>query len=405
MAMNFGGNWAMLGHGMGQGLGQGLNESLDRSLQLIQQKKINDLKLQYGIDEQDAQKKYNKKQLSSLLGNQYDPGVLDFLASMPQQQQHAILSTPGALAQLHGLTQGQLGSGMQQLMQPQQQMPQQQPQMSPMDMLSMINGQQPQNPMMAGLQQQPQMPQINPQPGQAMQYRQPIQQGISPLQQAFRGGKGIAATTPHQQEMENLAKQKRIDAQQKDLKPFLDKAQDAVVESGPILQDIQEMKSILARKGEDIRHPYVSALPEWAQDAYLNDADYARYRQKQNDLIVKLSHALKGNPTVYKMKSVEKAKISSNMPVEAQREILDDLETDMKRQFYILEFQNSLQDPQTGLYPSDVKTKVTKYRAAFNDPLRYPEYLPVGARYIDDNDNEFILKETSKGKKWEKFNG
>ena len=202
---NLGNTWTDFGRTLGSGVGEGISRTIQSDLDLLQQKKLAKMLAKQGIKQQDLQKEYDKKQLSSLLGTQYAPETLDFLASMPQQQRYAVMSTPGALEQLQQMAGlGQLGGGMQQLMQQPQiqqtQMQQQQPQMSAMDMLSMINGGQPQSPMGMGIQQpmmqqqQPMMQQMQPQ----QQMPQQMQGGINPLQMALGGAKPM---TPYQQQM------------------------------------------------------------------------------------------------------------------------------------------------------------------------------------------------------------
>jgi hypothetical protein len=404
MAMNFGGNWAMLGHGMGAGLGKGINQEVERSLDLLQRKKVADLMTSHGIDEQKAQKKYAKEQLEPLLGNNYSPQALDFLASMPQQQRYAVMSTPGALEQLEQMVSGQLGGGMQQLMQQpqmqQQQAQQQQPQISPMDMLSMINGQQPQNPM--GQLQQPQMPQIQPRPGQAMQYQQPMQQmqWISPLQQAIRGGKGPTAA----EERNALSREKEVTRQQEKLRTFVNAEESDNKNMKLVGRYAKKMKKILEEHGNEFPGLFVANLDESTLNKFLANPYVREYMDLSKKLAATMVYAKRGQPTNYKLQLEQSSKPGVGKPLETNLNELDDImsmvaESNMANEYLLSQRDNK------GNYPHDIADKLNEYTNVLERPLQNPQFFPVGKHWVDDDGNDFVVTMTKEGKKWKEFHG
>jgi hypothetical protein len=147
----------------------------------------------------------------------------------------------------------------------------------------------------------------------------------------------------------------------------------------------------------------VGNLPTAAQSLLIRDPHVRKYIADANSLVSALAGTRKGVPTNFKLKLEALSKADLSQPIEAQREILQDVISKAQTAEERIRFAHSLKDKKTGKYPLDIEQKVTDYELAKNQPFDFPEFYKPNTVIEDDNGKRFRLVEKNGSKEWKEL--
>lgn len=170
--------------------------------------------------------------------------------------------------------------------------------------------------------------------------------------------------------------------------------------AAPILKDLYEgIKDArpaitVAKKALNILEKYPNKFPQgiiqrnWPTDL-LNDPIVRQYDAIMNDYISKLSNAIKGRPTEYRIKLLERAKAYRGQPIETQKSILRDIVKELEYpQKVTLPLIGQIKKEFGDKYPLDLGVEIAKREAQRSDTKEEAESLvsqeaPVVKQLLD----------------------
>lgn len=140
-------------------------------------------------------------------------------------------------------------------------------------------------------------------------------------------------------------------------------------------------------------------LPEPLQSMWIRDPLVREYRS--NLIRIAKMRAQAGvRPGKYQVELEQMAKANLNQPKEAQWNLLQDTVDEGERLMDQVSFRESLADKE-GRFPKDYENKMSKFRLAQENPLKYPDMFEENDQFYDDDDTRYILKTVKGKKKWE----
>jgi len=240
-----------------------------------------------------------------------------------------------------------------------------------------------QGPQGVAAQQAQVMPQIQ-QPDRAKQ-----------LQEAFM--------TPSQrakQETLQLARQKENRAQQQTLQPFITKVTERAERWKNIRGKAEKALELLQKAHDKFPGWFTGNLPENVQPWLIRDPDVRDYQSLVLEMIPMI--AAEGDDkrlTNLKLQLTKAAKPNVSQPIKTQMDVLEgiiDLSNEKKD---INNFLLAQEDKATGFYPNDLRSRVSEFSAAQEDPLKYPRYFKHNT-IIEDHGKLFM---NVNGKRWQQL--
>jgi hypothetical protein len=369
---------------LGAMLGTGLQELAQNKLAMIQQ--------QYN-------QAYNQNQYAQGVGKLFERfGVapekaLEMGRSMymlSPQERNLFWQNPGAwLGQQQEQPQTGIGA-LQQTGQPQpgmnilqQQMPQQ------MQEPESIQGPyMPYNPNLEGPQGvAPQQAQAMPQPQQQDRAKQIAESFMSPQEK-------------RQQRMVELAEHKEENRRQEKLKPFVEKMQNEDARWQTIRDKASTALSLLEKAKAKFPGYFTGNVPESMSSWVIRDPDVREYQGLINDLIPLLASEPGQRLTNMQLKLKQMAKANVSQPIQTQAALLNGILDQSNERKAATDYMESLRNQETGDFPKDLSSRVTEFRHAQEDPLKYPKYFRHNTIIEDDQGN---IHMNINGKRWQQI--
>lgn len=223
--------------------------------------------------------------------------------------------------------------------------------------------------------EQPQMPEQDMRQQQAVAPQESIDtQPHDILARSLGTGKGSQKTAAQE-----LQEQRRIDAEQKSLRPFIDKEQQKY--------DIQQELGELADEALEILHEHHKDFPgafkgnlSQKQLALLERNPYVRrYNSILNRIVIKSGQEGKGLPSKHRLTLEALAKTDLNQPLKTQERNLESLREHRDESTDRWKF--ILSQNKSGDYPKDIQSRVVQYDMAMRNPLQHPASFEENTLY------------------------
>jgi hypothetical protein len=99
-----------------------------------------------------------------------------------------------------------------------------------------------------------------------------------------------------------------------------------------------------------------------------------------------------------KLKQMAKANVSQ--PIQTQAALLNGILDQSNERKAATDYMESLRNQETGDFPKDLSSRVTEFRHAQEDPLKYPKYFRHNTIIEDDQGN---IHMNINGKRWQQI--
>ena len=368
--------------GLSKSAGEGLGTGLSSGLQAIANMKLQQMQQRH------QQQNYGQSagKLLELLNIAPDKAQAFGLAlgGLSPQERNQFWQNPNALAALiqqQPQQQGQLQTGINAMQQQPQEI--QEPE-------SIIGPYTPYNPNIQGPEG------VTAQQTQAMPQLQQLDKAKQ-LTEAFMSPKDKRAA----QALE-LQQQKAEDRRQDKLKPFVDKIQNDAARWQVIRGKAEEALTLLDKAKNRFPGWLTGNIPESMSSWFIRDPDVRRYQSLVLEMIPLL--AAEGDDkriTNMKLRLTQLAKSNVSQPVNTQASIMNGIIDQSNDKKAVNEYLLSTMDQETGNFPHNISSRVSEFRGAQEDPLKYPRYYKHNT-IIDDNGKLFM---NINGKRWQQLKG
>jgi hypothetical protein len=229
---------------------------------------------------------------------------------------------------------------------------------------------------------------------------QPIQQPQQPDRATQIAQALMSPQEKRQQRTLELKEQEALDRRQDKLKPFIDKVQNDDARWQNIRDKAATALQLLQKAKAKFPGYFTGNVPESMSSWVIRDPDVREYQGLINDLIPMLASEPGQRLTNMQLKLKQMAKANVSQPIETQVALLQGILDQSNLRKETTDFMESLKDQETGNFPKDVSSRVTEFRHAQEDPLKYPKYFKHNTIYQDDQGNVHM---NVNGKRWQQL--